>query len=115
MLLEKTTRNGNAPQDVVFAIRQYTDDPSQHAQIFGNRLIDAIEIVPDARILGIAPLHRLDVAALDRPDEALGKRQYAAFRIGHSVPPRRYSYSRNEPVSRPDSRRVGKEGVSKCR
>src|SRR5690606_21586359 len=100
MLLEIAAGNDDAPQNVIFATGQHMLHPADDFQIFLNRLIDIVEVVPDARIFRVALPQRFNITASCRRRETLGQRQYAVFRIGHSVlPDATHGTSRYPPAS----------------
>ena len=84
MLLDITAVEGLPAEDFIAAAGQPLVHPAQGLEILIDRLGDAVEIVPDARIRRVAGAGGVQIAFLDRTHQAVGEHIHVV-RVAHGA------------------------------
>src|SRR5438270_5351362 len=69
VLLHESALRTLSADVLVAQVRHAADEPAKHAKVFVDRLLEVVEIVPDARVGRIDRPHRVDVTRDDRRDQ----------------------------------------------
>src|SRR5207237_597447 len=62
---------------VVVQVAHVPRQPGQHAQVLLDRLLDPVEVVPDAGVGRVQAAHSFDVARLDRSQQTVSEVAHA--------------------------------------